>query len=59
MIAAGLQLLGMVCVILGFVLFGWWLGGAVLAAICGLLSGGMLAIIVGVALENDDVEGDG
>ncbi len=54
MIAAGLQLLGMVCVVLGFVLLGWWLSGVVLAAVLGLLVGGMMAMFVGFALEGDD-----
>lgn len=58
MIATGLQLLGMVCVVLGFVLFGWWLAGPVLAAVCGLWAGGIMAMFVGIALENDVVEGD-
>lgn len=58
MIAAGLQIAGMVCVVLGFVLFGWWLAGAALAAVCGLWAGGIMAMFVGIALENDVVEGD-
>lgn len=54
MIATGLQLLGMACVILGFVLFGWWLGGVLLAAGAGAAVGGVLLMLVGFALEGDD-----
>lgn len=54
MIAAGLQLLGMVCVILGLALIGWWLGGVLLAAGAGAAVGGVLLMLVGFALEGDD-----
>jgi hypothetical protein len=53
-IATGLQLLGMVCVVLGLALIGWWLGGVVLAAGAGAAVGGVLLLVVGFALEGDD-----
>lgn len=54
MIAAGLQLLGMVCVVLGLALIGWWLGDVLLAAGTGAAVGGVLLMLVGFALEGDD-----
>lgn len=51
MIATGLQLLGMVCVILGLALIGWWLGGVLLAAGAGAAVGGVLLMLVGFALD--------
>ena len=54
MIAAGLQLLGMVCVVLGLALIGWWLGGVLLAIGGGLAAGGGIMVVVGFVLEGDD-----
>lgn len=54
MIATGLQVLGMVLVIAGFALVGWWVGGVVLSVGAGMVVGGVLAMFVGVVLEGDD-----